>query len=183
MTDDVETLRGVLRAYQEVATSSWPSLHPDIAARAGRWGSASATELRRELDEYMRRTSAPGCTVRVFWKLAPTYAFGGCNEHFARDAGLSSPAQIVGLTDFDKRLPWHFQASKYRQDDEHVVAGRAAMLDIIERQKSPTGDVSWVRVGKAPIRDARGTAIGVLGMYEVLDPALGRQLYAEQLKR
>jgi hypothetical protein len=39
-----------------------------------------------------------------------------------------------------------------------------------------------VRAGKAPIRTAQET-IGILGMYEVLDDATGRRLFAEQSKR
>lgn len=182
MTESPETLRGVLRAYRLVADASWPTLHPTMAAASNRWPTASADALRRELDDYVRQTSAPDGAVRVFWKLAPSYAFAGCNAHFARDAGFASADQMTGLDDFDKRMPWHFQAAKYRQDDEAVVASAAAKLDIIERQKSPTGDVSWVRVGKAPIL-VGGAAVGVLGMYEVLDAAVARQLYAEQLKK
>lgn len=182
MTESSETLRGVLRAYRMVADASWPTLHPAMTAASSRWTTASADDLRRELDGYVRQASAPDCAVRVFWKLAPSYAFAGCNAHFARDAGFARAEEMIGLTDFDKKLPWHFQAAKYRQDDEAVVASAVAKLDIIERQKSPTGDVSWVRVGKAPIV-AGGAAVGVLGMYEVLDPGVARQLYADQLRK
>lgn len=182
MPESPETLRGVLRAYRLVADASWPTLHPTMAGASARWGSASADELRRELDGYVRQASAPDCGVRVFWKLAPGYAFAGCNAHFARDAGFAKADEMLGLDDFDKKLPWHFQGAKYRQDDEAVVASAAPKLDIIERQKSPTGEVSWVRVGKAPIV-VGGEAVGVLGMYEVLDAAVARQLYADQLKK
>jgi hypothetical protein len=39
-----------------------------------------------------------------------------------------------------------------------------------------------VRVGKAPIKLANGTAIGVLGMYEVVDAATGRSLFMKSMK-
>jgi hypothetical protein len=38
------------------------------------------------------------------------------------------------------------------------------------------------RVGKAPIKLANGTAIGVLGMYVVVDAATGRSLFMKSMK-
>jgi len=68
-------------------------------------------------------------------------------------------------------------------DDEAIVASKTAQLGIIERQKGPTGDITWVRVAKVPIAHADGTAVGVLGMYETLDPAVARKLVVQQMKR
>ena len=55
-----------------------------------------------------------------------------------------------------------------------------ANLDIIERQASSSGIVTWVRAGKAPIRDAAGAVIGILGMYEILDNDTGSRLFGDQ---
>ncbi len=55
----------------------------------------------------------------------------------------------------------------------------AAKLDILERQTSSSGAVTWVRVGKAPIRTATGV-IGIFGMYEVLDDKTAQRLYRER---
>jgi hypothetical protein len=111
----------------------------------------------------------------VFWKLGPKYVFAGCNEHFARDSGLPA-SQLLGTDDFDSRLPWGPQAAKYRADDTEVVQAGTPKLDILERQKSPSGAVIWVRVGKAPIL-AGGSAIGVLGMYDLLDEKAATKLF------
>lgn len=181
MSMSAERTRAVLVAYQQVTAASWPDLHPEMAARSLGWSSADADALERELQGYVRATSAPDCPVRVFWKLLPGYTFGGCNEHFAHDAGLSS-AELLGHDDFDRRLPWVFQAAKYRADDEAVVQSPHPKLNIVERQRSATGVITWVRVGKAPIRTAAGV-IGVLGMYEVLDAETGRRAFAEQARR
>jgi hypothetical protein len=40
-----------------------------------------------------------------------------------------------------------------------------------------------VRVGKTPIRTPAGNIIGVFGMYEVLDPEVGQQLFRDRLKK
>ena len=173
--------RAILRAYREVMTASWPDLHPDIAERAKRWPDSPESELARELENYLREASLPGCKVRIFWKLGRELRFGGCNELFAQDAGLPV-AVLLGLDDYDKRLPWFAQAAKYRTDDEEVFTSGRAKLDILERQRSSSG-IIWVRAGKAPIRTEEGTILGILGMYEVLDGATGRRLFTERTHR
>ena len=115
------------------------------------------------------------------WKTGPKFQFGGCNAGFAQDAGVS-PAELVGMDDFDKRLPWRHQAAKYRRDDETVVKTGKASLDIIERQESNEGGTSWVRAGKAPLKLPDGTAFGMLAMYEVVDAATGRTLFMKSMK-
>lgn len=179
----LEDLRAVLAAYKQVVEASWPDLHPTMREQTRRWATASAPELASQLAGLVRQ-SAEGSAVRVFWKIGPKLEFGGVNQHFASDAGFASAAEMVGLTDFDPRVPWRPQAAKYRLDDEAVVASKTAQLGTIERQKGPTGDITWVRVSKVPIVHADGNAVGVLGMYETLDPAAARKLAVEQqLKR
>ncbi|MGQ0642692.1 MAG: PAS domain-containing protein [Gemmatimonadaceae bacterium] len=150
--------------------------------RAPRWASASDEDLQAELDGYVAEASVPDCPVRVFWKLGQDFTFAGCNEQFARDAGMTRK-ELIGLTDFDRRLPWRMQAAKYRTDDERVYQSGEADLDIVERQQSAAGSITWVRAGKAPIQDADGTALGILGMYELLDAERGPQLYAQRRRK
>lgn len=173
-----EQVRGVLAAYQQVVVASWPTLHPAMAANAKAWSTASPEALEGELQDYLHVASNAPSPVRVFWKLLPGYTFGGCNDGFARDAGLTV-ADMIGHDDFDKRLPWVHQAAKYRSDDESVVKSGQARLDIVERQREASGQITWVRVGKTPIRTAAGV-IGVLGAYEVLDAKTGHKLFAEK---
>lgn len=71
------------------------------------------------------------------------------------------------------------QAAKYRADDKEVFTTGEEKLDILERQKSSTG-ITWVHAGKAPIRKADGSIIGVFGMYELLDAETGRRRFAER---
>ena len=46
---------------------------------------------------------------RVFWKGADG-RYLGCNQAYARDAGLATPAAVVGLTDAD--LAWRAGAER-----------------------------------------------------------------------
>lgn len=175
----VAETRGILTAYKIVKDASWPAMHPAMATRADNWRSAALPELETELASYLREASVPSCTVRVFWKLGRELVFGGCNTQFAKDAGLATAADIVGADDFDERLPWKAQAAKYRSDDKEVMDTGAAKLDILERQSAATG-ITWVRVGKAPIRTPAGFVIGVLGMYEILDKETANKLYKQR---
>ena len=175
----VEELRGVLSAYKEVMQASWPQLHPAMSESSRRWPHLGETELDAELARFVKQSSAPGSSVRVFWKLGSKFQFAGCNELFARDAGLSV-SDLIGADDFDRRLPWMGQAAKYRADDRAVTQSGNAALDIIERQTSSSGTITWVRAGKTPIRDAAGTVIGILGMYEILDNDTGSRLFGDQ---
>lgn len=175
----VEDLRAVLAAYRIVKNGSWPQLHAAMERRASSWPFASEAELAAELEGYVKESEAPDGAVRVFWKLGPKFLFAGCNEGFARDAGVPA-AELMGLDDFDSRLPWGGQASKYRADDMEVFQGAVPKLDILERQKSASGGIVWVRVGKAPILAADGSARGILGMYDMLDDKAARKIFFER---
>jgi hypothetical protein len=170
-----EDLRAVLAAYRIVKNGSWPQLHTAMDQRGPAWALAGEAELAAELTGYLKESDAPDCGVRVFWKLGPTFIFAGCNERFAADAGVPS-AELMGMDDYDSRLPWGGQASKYRSDDTEVAQAGVPNLDILERQKSASGEIIWVRMGKAPIL-AGGAARGILGMYELLDDKTARQLF------
>jgi hypothetical protein len=175
-------LRAILSAYKQVMEASWPQLHPAMFSRAQQWPTASEAELRQELSGYLTQASAPGINVRVFWKMLPGFTFGGCNAPLARDGGLRSPSEIIGLDDYDKRFPWSLQAAKYRVDDQNVVNRGMPMLDIFERQQNTAG-LSWLRSGKAPIKTADGKTIGLFGMYEPLDAETGGKLFVQSQKK
>jgi hypothetical protein len=172
----VEDLRAVLAAYRIVKNGSWPQMHAAMDRRQGYWALAGEAELAAELEGYLKESDAPDGAVRVFWKLGAKYLFAGCNERFAKDAGVPS-AELMGLDDFDSRLPWGAQASKYRADDAEVFTSRTPKLDILERQKSASGEVIWVRVGKAPILAPDGSARGILGMYDIMDDKAASKLF------
>jgi hypothetical protein len=181
MNVGADELRAILAAYREVRDASWRDLNPAMDVNAARWAFSSEDELRGELEGYLRESSDPRRAVRIFFKLGSGLVFAGCNEHFAKDAGLGV-AELVGLDDFSPRIPWAAQAAKYRSDDKEIVDSGSARLDILERQTSSSGSITWVRVGKAPIRTAQGAVIGILGMYEVLDDKTAQQLYLARSK-
>jgi PAS domain S-box-containing protein len=101
--------------------------------------------------------------VRVFWKDRRSI-YLGCNRHFARDAGLEDPAEIVGKNDLE--LGWRDQAELYRRDDREVMESGTPKLGYEEPQTTPEGGLIWLRTSKIPLRNEHGEVVGVLGTYE-----------------
>ncbi len=101
--------------------------------------------------------------ARVFWKDS-SLKYLGCNESFSRDAGLSSPSEIVGKTDFD--LVWKEQAEVYQNDDRVVIETLQPKLDYEEIQTTVSGEKIWLKTSKVPLIDAQNKIKGVLGTYE-----------------
>lgn len=100
----------------------------------------------------------------VFWKDKESLRYMGVNQAFAEDAGFASSQELVGKDDFD--MPWKEQAELYRADDQQVLELGEPKLNYEEPQTGPTGQVTWLRTSKIPMRDANGQIFAVLGMYE-----------------
>ncbi len=99
----------------------------------------------------------------VFWKDS-NCVFMGCNEKFAEYAGLTSPENVIGKTDYD--LPWEARQSDVYQDgDRHVMETRKIHFNIEETQRIATGETIDTLVSKAPILNSKNEVVGVLGVY------------------
>jgi PAS domain S-box-containing protein len=100
----------------------------------------------------------------IFWK-DRNFRYMGCNKVFAKAAGLESPENIVGKTDYD--LPWtREQTEWFREYDRRVMENNNPEYNIVEPQQEADGDLSWVETNKIPLHDAKGNVIGILGTYE-----------------
>lgn len=99
----------------------------------------------------------------VFWKDRESN-YLGCNANFASVAGLDSPVDIVGKTDFD--LPWSKQeAESYRKMDHEIMDSGEARVNVEEKQLQVGGNRVDVLTSKVPLRDADGKIMGILGLY------------------
>lgn len=123
------------------------------------------SRMKEELQQsqQMLRLVLDAIPVRVFWKDRDC-VYRGCNRLFAADAGLESPEQIVGKTDFD--ATWHDQAELYRADDRQVMDDDTPRLNFEEPQTTPDGRHLRLRTSKIPLRTGDGSVVGVLGVYE-----------------
>lgn len=99
----------------------------------------------------------------IFWKNSKSI-FMGCNQTFANLAGLSSPQDIIGKTDFD--LPWGERyAHLYRDDDQEVIKNKQPKKQIEENQTLADGREIVLLTSKTPLFSKDGKVMGVLGIY------------------
>jgi two-component system aerobic respiration control sensor histidine kinase ArcB len=99
----------------------------------------------------------------VFWKDMNS-VFLGCNQQFATAAGLKSPSQIVGKTDYD--LPWEkYQSDIYRADDQAVMQTKIPKINIEEPLTLSNGEKIVLLTSKVPLLNRKRESIGVLAMY------------------
>ncbi len=109
------------------------------------------------------RTVLDAIPVKVHWKDRDS-VYVGCNRRLAEDAGLDSPEQIAGKTDFD--LPWKEHADLFRERDRKVIESGQPMLNYEQPMRSSDGRVLCLLQNKLPLRDPAGNIIGVLSSYE-----------------
>jgi len=100
----------------------------------------------------------------VFWK-DRDFVYLGCNPNFARDAGVGTPEDIVGKTDYD--LAWRKEeADLFRQVDRRVVETDTPEYHIIEPELQADGKQAWIDTNKVPLHNSKGEVVGILGTYE-----------------
>lgn len=123
---------------------------------------------------------------RIFWK-SRDLLYLGCNTSFAQDAGFTSPADLLGKTDFE--MAWSNQAEMFRADDKMIIETGTSKLNYEEPSTAPDGRAIWLRTSKLPLRDHQNNIIGMHGfcldiseeMQERLRVAQEQKLYVENL--
>jgi len=111
----------------------------------------------------MLRLVLDAIPVRVLWKNRDS-VYVGCNRRFAEDAGLNSPEEVMGKTDFE--MPWKEDAELFRRRDRQVIESGLPMLGFEQQRHTNDGRVLCLLQNKLPLRNAQGSAIGVLTVYE-----------------
>ncbi len=148
-------------AYEQVN-----SLNVDLELRV-----AQRTAELQESQQFLQ-TVIETFPLAVFWKDRES-RYLGCNYNFAKDANLSLPEEIVGMTDDD--LPWGaVEGAAYRADDRQVIdSGCAKLGTILQRRGSANefqtradGTPIWLETNKIPLRNLNGETIGILGTYQ-----------------
>ena len=97
----------------------------------------------------------------VFWKNRQ-YVYLGCNENLVKAAGLNSPDDFIGKTDYE--LPWSSHANEFQEDDESVMQSGLPKLNIEEKLVHTNGEISIVLTNKVPLKDANGVVIGIIAI-------------------
>lgn len=100
----------------------------------------------------------------VFWKDRQSI-YLGCNENYAKTAGLNNPDEIVGKSDYD--LPWSTEESNFfRVTDKEVMDTGIPRINFEQLQTINDGSTRWLKTSKIPLHNERGEVIGILGTYE-----------------
>ncbi|HEY3422922.1 MAG TPA: PAS domain S-box protein, partial [Methanocellaceae archaeon] len=116
----------------------------------------------------------------IFWKDVNS-VYAGCNAIFARFAGVGTPENIVGKTDYD--LAWtKEEADSFRKDDRRVMDADTPIYHIIEPQLQADGKHAWLDTNKIPIHDKEGNVVGILGTYEDITVRKNYEIELERLK-
>jgi PAS domain S-box-containing protein len=95
----------------------------------------------------------------VYWKDLDG-RFLGCNQFVADMAGLLSPEDVIGKTDYE--LCWKDKADIYRKNDEDIIKSGREMV-ITEQVKLANGSTVFLLSTKSPLRDNEGKIIGIIG--------------------
>jgi PAS domain S-box-containing protein len=97
--------------------------------------------------------------------------------------GASSPAELIGKTDFDFHPP--DRAALYLKNEQEMFSTGRPLLDREEQAiDQSTGEEKWYLSHKMPLRDAQGRVIGMVGMNRditdrrKLEDALERRMLA-----
>jgi PAS domain S-box-containing protein len=120
---------------------------------------ASQREAALRESEELNRTLLASLPQRVFYK-DRQLVFRGVNAAFAADLG-KKPEEVVGRNDFDF-FPRDL-AEKYRADDLRVMQERKSVT--LEERNVAMGRERIVEVVKAPVIDATGEVIGLVGLF------------------
>lgn len=105
----------------------------------------------------------------------------GCNMNFALAAGLNSPDEIIGKTDYE--LAWgKTEAEIYCKHDQIVFKGES-LLNFEETQLQADGQRKVLLTNKIPLRDSENKIIGVLVTYvDITDTKEKEKLITENQK-
>jgi PAS domain S-box-containing protein len=138
---------------------------PSASSPAEKRAEARAERAEAQLAQanHLLQTIIDAMPVRVFWK-DRNLRYLGCNSIFARDAGLSGPAELLDKNDY--QLAWADQADLYRADDNEVLSSGTPKYSYEEPQTTPDGRTIWLRTTKLPIKRTDGQTFGLLGIYE-----------------
>ena len=84
------------------------------------------------------------------------------NDAMALLAGLRSPAEAVGKTDFDIFIGEHSQQAY--DDEQRIMSSGEPLIDFEEKETWADGRVRWVSSTKMPLRDTSGNVTGLVGI-------------------
>ncbi|MCC0176312.1 PAS domain S-box protein [Waterburya agarophytonicola K14] len=135
-----------------------------VLLNATKISSSTTVEVRNSQSTQQIQEVLDKLPMAVFWKDRDS-VFLGCNQVLADVAGLASPEEIIGKTDYD--LPWKKEeADWFRECDRRIIESEKPEHNIIESQKQADGGEKWLKTNKFLLRDSQNKVIGIAGTFE-----------------
>ena len=128
-------------------------------------------------EQTLLRTLVDNIPFRIYAKDRDSrFLFG--NKRMARLAGVETPPQLIGKTDYDF-FPTEL-AAKYFADEKQVMDSGASLFDYEELvEDQDTGELGWTVTTKVLLRAEDGAVNGIVGIgYDVTQ----RKLMEERLR-
>ncbi|MDO8939032.1 MAG: PAS domain S-box protein [Methylicorpusculum sp.] len=117
--------------------------------------------------QHLLQTIIETLPIRVSWK-DKDLRYVGCNQLFAKNAGLDHSDEITAKDDF--QLSWKKNAERYHADEQQVISTHCPQLGVEEHQTTPDGREICLRTSKIPLLNNDGTVLGLLSIYEDITP-------------
>ena len=127
-------------------------------------------ELEKRVQERTKALAHEQLLLRMLMDNMPdTIYFKDAQSRFTRVnraqgevLGLKSPEQAVGKTDFDFFTAEHAQTAL--ADERRILDSGQGLISKSERIRRADGQFRWVTATKVPLRDDRGTVVGLVGI-------------------
>ncbi len=145
-----------------------------IAAQLGTIIHLSKMKTTLQDQERFLRLVLDNIPLQLFWKDCHG-VYLGCNQIFAHHVGLSSPGEIVGLSDRDLTLYSEADRAYFQSRDQVVLEQQQPIVPMIQAQPSADGRKHWMSANKLPIYDGQGQIVGILGTLEDISDRLATQ--------
>jgi PAS domain S-box-containing protein len=84
------------------------------------------------------------------------------SKGLAQRLRVEDPAQAIGKTDRDFFPPE--SAEEFYQDEQRIIQTGQPLINKIEKQTTPGGELVWSSVTKMPLRDEKGRIVGIVGI-------------------
>jgi PAS domain S-box-containing protein len=136
------------------------------------------TEEALRTSENKYRMLLENLPQRIFYKDRNS-VYVSCNNSYAQDLKIKSD-EIIEKTDYDfypKEL-----AEKYRADDKRIM--ESGKTEEVEEKYIQEGRESIVYTVKTPIKDVKGTTIGILGIFwDITEKKRAEEVLKEYTKK
>jgi|GEM_PF-3059453 len=85
-----------------------------------------------------------------------------CSQSLVRRLRAKSEDELVGRTDFDFQP--RERAEEFYRDEQKILQTGEALINKVEKQIMPDGEVYWTSTTKVPLRDTEGKIVGLVGI-------------------